>query len=299
MSHFSLYFNCKWSIEHYSTLNSFRESYILPHFATVNLIGTLLFIWYDICEVSTVKITVRKRVLGTLPIMEVVQHEFRNKKMPLIIYYHGWQSSKELNLTQARYLAREGFRVLLPDAMNHGDRKQPVSKIPSLTFWQSIQANLFEFEFILDHFRKIGVVGDVIGVGGTSMGGITTCALLTHHPEIKAAACVMGSPKPVAYKERIKAFAAKSGRFLPADYDELVNWIPAYDLSLNPETLAGRPLLLWHGTEDNIVPYDHVAAFMKEQKDTPNITFIDEDEAHLVRTQTMEKITKFFVNHLL
>ena len=247
----------------------------------------------------TVKMTVRKRVLGTLPILEVVAHENRNKKLPLIVYYHGWQSSKELNLTQARYLAREGFRVLLPDAMNHGDRKQPVSKIPSLTFWQSIQSNLFEFGFILDHFRKIGVVADVIGVGGTSMGGMTTCALLTHHPEIKAAACVMGSPKPVAYKERIQHFAREYDRYLPEDYDELVNWIPAYDLSLHPETLAGRPLLIWHGTADTVVPYDHVAQFMQEQKDTPNITFMDEEEGHLVRTQTMEKVTAFFVKKLL
>lgn len=245
------------------------------------------------------KMTVRKRVLGTLPIMEVVAHENRNKKLPLIVYYHGWQSSKEMNLTQARYLAREGFRVLLPDAMSHGDRKQPVSKIPSLTFWQSIQSNLFEFGFILDHFRKIGVVGDVIGVGGTSMGGMTTCALLTHHQEIKAAACVMGSPKPVAYKERIKYFAKEYDRYLPEDYDELVNWIPSYDLSLRPETLAGRPLFIWHGTEDTVVPYDHVAEFMEEQKDTPNITFVDEDEVHLVRTHTMEKVTDFFVKELL
>ena len=42
-----------------------------------------------------------------------------------------------------------------------------------------------------------------IGVGGLSMGGMTTAALLTHHPEIKAAACVMGTPKLVAYRERI------------------------------------------------------------------------------------------------
>ena len=245
------------------------------------------------------KMTVRKRVLGTLPILEVVAHENRNKKLPLIIYYHGWQSSKEMNLTQARYLAREGFRVLLHDAMSHGDRKQPVSKIPSLTFWQSIQTNLFEFGFILDHFRKIGVVGDVIGVGGTSMGGMTTCALLTHHPEIKAAACVMGSPKPVAYKERIKHFAKEYDRYLPEDYDELVSWIPAYDLSLRPETLAGRPFFIWHGTKDTVVPYDHVDQFMEEQKDTPNITFVDEDEVHLVRTHTMEKVTAFFVKELL
>lgn len=245
------------------------------------------------------EITIRKRTLGTIPLLEVVPRKQRNDLLPMIIYYHGWQSSKELNLTQARYLAHQGFRVLLPDAMNHGARKQPVSKIPSLTFWQSIQSNLFEFGFIIDYFRKIGFVDDVIGVGGISMGGITTCALLTHHPEIKAAACLMGSPKLLAYQERIVEHAERLNRYLPQDYYELLNWIPNYDLSLHPETLKGRPLFIWHGKQDQIVPYQHVADFAEEQKDLSNIHFTDEDEVHLVKTNTMREVTSFFVNELM
>ncbi|MFL2100253.1 alpha/beta fold hydrolase [Desemzia sp. FAM 24101] len=245
------------------------------------------------------KLTIRKRMLGNIPLLEVVPTKQRNEKLPLIIYYHGWQSVKELNLTQARYLAREGFRVLLPDAVNHGERKQPISNIPSLTFFQSIHSNLFEFGFIVDHFRKIGFVDDMIGVGGTSMGGITTCALLTHHPEIKAAACLMGSPKLLAYQERIVKHATRLKRHLPEDYFDLLSWIPNYDLSLRPETLQGRPLYIWHGTQDQIVPYDHVAEFAEEQKHTPNIYFTDEEEDHLVKTSTMHDVTIFFVNELL
>ncbi len=245
------------------------------------------------------KLTIRKRMLGAIPLMEVVPKEERNNKLPLIIYYHGWQSSKELNLTQARYLARQGFRVLLPDALNHGERKMPVSKIPSQTFWQSIHANLFEFGFILDHFDKIGVLTDVIGVGGTSMGGITTCALLTHHPEIKAAACVMGSPKLTAYRERIVEHATERKIHMPKDFYELTDWIPNYDLSMNPETLDGRPLFIWHGKQDRVVPYEHAAEFAEEFKDLPNIQFVDEDEAHLVKTDTMDRVTDFFVDKLL
>lgn len=245
------------------------------------------------------KITIRKRLLGTIPLLEVVPSEQRNDLLPLVVYYHGWQSSKELNVTQARYLAQQGFRVLLPDAINHGERKQPVSKIPSLTFWQSIQTNLFEFSFIIDHFQKSGLVGDVIGVGGTSMGGITTCALLTHHPEIKAAACLMGSPKLAAYKDRIVKHAKELNRYLPQDYHELLNWIPNYDLSLHPETLDGRSLFIWHGKQDLIVPYQDMADFADEHKDLTNLYFTDEDEGHLVKTDTMREVTTFFVKELL
>ena len=35
---------------------------------------------------------------------------------------------KELVLTQGRKLARENFRVILPDAANHGERKTQLSE---------------------------------------------------------------------------------------------------------------------------------------------------------------------------
>lgn len=245
------------------------------------------------------RLSIEEFTLGTIPLLEVVQEDLKMQKLPLIIYYHGWQSQKELTLTQGRYLARKGFRVIIPDAFNHGKRKNPMTDIPSLTFWQSIHTNLFEFGYIVHALQKENLADDRIGVGGVSMGGMTTAALLTHHPEIKAAACVMGTPKLTAYRERIFKHASQMDRFFPDDYNHLLKWIPEYDLSLNIDKLAGRPLLIWHGKQDVIVPYTHVIEFMEENKDLENIQFINEDEKHLVRPQTMEKITEFFVEQLL
>lgn len=239
------------------------------------------------------KLTIRQRSLGTIPLLEVVPREKRNDLLPLIVYYHGWQSAKELVLTQGRKLAEKGFRVILPDAANHGDRRQDIIRIPSLTFWQSIHTNLFEFGFIVNHFKKLGLADDRIAVGGVSMGGITTCALLTHHPEIKVGACVMGSPKPYEYRERIMTHAEKAGRFYPYDYKELLSWVPQYDLSLRPETLNGRPLLFWHGSEDRVVPFSDVVEFV-DANPSANLTFLQEEEEHLVRGTTMDKISVYF-----
>lgn len=245
------------------------------------------------------KLSIEEHVLGTIPVLEVVPEHKLNQKLPLIIYYHGWQSQKELTLTQGRYLAREGFRVILPDAFNHGQRKNPMTDIPSLTFWQSIHTNLFEFGYIVDALQKLGLADDNIGVGGVSMGGMTTTALITHHPEIKAAACVMGSPKLVTYRDRIFKHASQMDRFFPEDYNHLLSWIPEYDLSLNVDTIDGRPLLFWHGRQDVVVPYQHVVEFIEENREKENIQFIEEDEEHLVRPSTMEKITEFFVDAML
>lgn len=245
------------------------------------------------------KLSINEYIVGTIPILQVVQENKMTDQLPLIIYYHGWQSQKELTLTQGRYLARKGFRVILPDAFNHGQRKNPLTDIPSLTFWQSIHTNLFEFGYIVNALQEKDLIDDRIGVGGVSMGGMTTAALVTHHPEIKAAACVMGTPKLVAYRERIFKHASQLDRFFPEDYNHLLNWIPEYDLSLNTDTIAGRPLLFWHGTYDEIVPYQHVVDFIEENKHLENIQFIEEDVDHLVKPSTMEKITKFFVESLL
>ena len=101
------------------------------------------------------EISCSKRKIGNIPVLEVVPEEMIYEPLPLIIYYHGWQTSKELVLTQGRKLAREGFRVVLPDAANHGERKTQLSEIPSLTFWQSIQTNLFEFSYLVDFLKTL------------------------------------------------------------------------------------------------------------------------------------------------
>lgn len=239
-------------------------------------------------------------MIGTIPVLEVVPRDCRNKALPLIIYYHGWQSSKELTLTQARQLARLNCRVIMPDAMNHGERKRPVSKIPSHTFWESIHSNLIEFSYILSYMSEPQMIlKNQVAVGGVSMGGITTCALLTHHPEIKAAACVMGSPKLVAYRERIASHVRESGYYFPDDYQDLFAWQEAYDLSLHPETINGRPFLIWHGIRDTVVPYNHVEEFAEENRQLENIIFIKDDIDHLVNPSTMQKVTNFFEEHFI
>ena len=222
------------------------------------------------------KIAVRKRKIGNIPVLEVVPEHLIYEPLPLIIYYHGWQTSKELVLTQGRKLARENFRVILPDAANHGERKTQLSEIPSLIFWQSIHTNLFEFFYLVDFFENLGLVNRQIAVGGVSMGGMTTCGLLCQHPEITAAACVMGSPSMIGYRERIQKHAGAAGFFVPDDYQLLLGWIEAYDLQTQPEKLAGRPLLFWHGTEDEKIPYADVETFVQGNPEA-NLTFISRE----------------------
>ncbi|EOL42863.1 alpha/beta fold hydrolase [Enterococcus caccae] len=250
------------------------------------------------------KISIRHRYIKKIPVLEVVSEEYKNATLPLVIYYHGWQSSKELSLTQARKLARKGMRVILPDAMNHGERKTgPISPIPSVTFWSSIQYNIIEFAQLVRHFDKQGLIeSGKIGVGGVSMGGITTCALLTQHSEVKVAACMMGTPKPSRYIERVMDRSVEMDYFVPQDLPLLLSWVMHYDLSNNAEKLAQRPVLFWHGTEDPKIPYEDVAEFYQMIEGEPyakNSQFITgSGEGHLVKGEMMDVVANFFAKEL-
>lgn len=243
------------------------------------------------------KLSRRRRQVGNIPLLELAPYPQRNQALKLLILYHGWQSNKELNFTLAKKLSYLGYRVVVPDAINHGERFVKKSPIPSFTFWQSIQGNLFEFSYLLAYYHKHHLIADNnIAVAGVSMGGMTTCALLTHHPEIKVAACIMGTPDLLAYRKRLKDHIQQAGLHLPQDYDYLTTWVPNYDLASQAEKLDQRPILFWHGQSDWRVPYALVADFVAKHPDQ-KIHFIPENTGHLVTIATMDKIQTFFKEH--
>lgn len=244
------------------------------------------------------KLSIKEKEIGTIPVIEVVEKDSLDSLLPLIIYYHGWQINSRLVTTQGRKLAQQGFRVVLPDAQSHGRRYQEVSKIPSLTFLNSIYTNLFEFSYIINHYQQANLVDDRIGVGGLSMGGMTACALLTHNPQIKAAACLMGTPKLRDYRNRIEKSIKKAGYFLPHDYLCLTSWVQDYDLSLHPEKLGPRPLMIWHGSQDELVPFHLTHEFILENPQL-NIEAHLDGSRHLVNSEIMDLTTDFFVRNLI
>ncbi len=134
------------------------------------------------------------------------------------------------------------------------------------------------------------------------MGGFTTCMLLTQHPEIKAATCLMGSPAPLSYRQRVYDFATSRQDFIPKDFFFYLDWITHYDLSKQPEKVAQRPFFIWHGTNDWKVPYTPTYDFYQQIKDQPygqNAIFeTGFNKDHLVEIPLMEEVTDFFKKNL-
>jgi len=246
-------------------------------------------------------------LINTIPCLIVVDHEKKEKALPLIIYSHGFTSAKEHNLTIAYLLAKAGFRVVLPDSKYHGEREVKVtSSERQVSFWDIVMKNVEEFGVIKEHFANKDLILDGrIGVAGTSMGGISTSAALTQHPWIKVAAVLMGSPKITTYAKTLVSSFKKMGDLPVTDemIEHLYENLEKYDLSEQVNKLDNRPLLFWHGENDAVVPFDHSYTFYdkaKEHYDDPSrIQFIREaNRDHKVSRSAILKTVQWFEKHL-
>lgn len=248
-------------------------------------------------------LSIRKRHFNQIPLLEVFPAETEGQIIPAIVYYHGWRSNKELVLTNVRKLADVGFRVLVPDALNHGERWAEVAPLPSFTFWQTINANINEFNQIVAHATELELIDPArVGVAGVSMGGMTSSALLSANPNIQAAACLMGTPELVNYRKLVFAHARANSIQVPRALELSLSWVRAFDLSVHPELINNRPFYVWHDEQDKRIPFAHVADFYEHTKNHPanqQLTFVHTNQyGHLLTAGIMEQTVQFFQANL-
>lgn len=207
-------------------------------------------------------ITVSEKQPNGLPVLEVIDENLMNDKLPLIIFYHGWTNCKEVVLTQGYELAKKGYRVLLPEALYHGVRAEGEVREHVLSFWEIIFKSVTEFPQLVDFYQKKDLIkDDQIGVGGFSMGGITTCMLMAAYPQITGGVVISGTPHPVEFAQTLLQALPADDRLTPEFIDQQLSGVAAYDLTLHPEKLAGRPLHFWHGDADDQVPCEMTQEF--------------------------------------
>lgn len=247
----------------------------------------------------------KERMIQHIPVLEVVPENAQYDALPCVVFYHGWQTSKELALTPARKLAQLNMRVILPDAMYHGSRRvEHRSTIPSFAFWSSIQHNLIEFNLIKDYlYQKDFVLNQQLSVGGFSMGGMTSAGLLTKHPDIISAAILMGTPDYQDFIDRLIFYSHEKDITLPLDLEDSLSWTKYYDLNTQPEKLAKRPIYFWHGTKDQKIPYhashDFYEKYKHESFGQHMVFDTGMDEPHILTIDTMETMAAFLDQHFI
>ena len=252
---------------------------------------------------------IKEETWKNIPLLHIVAEELATKDIPTVIFLHGFTSAKEHNLHYAYNLAQKGLRVLLPDAHLHGVRTENLDEVElSLRFWEVVITNIEELNVLYEELQNRGLVKEgKVGIGGTSMGGITTLGSLKIYDWIDAATVMMGSPGVVELaKAQIDQFEQR-GFEIPVTAEEkeqLLEHLSLFDLTKTPSALKERPIYFWHGKADPVVPYAPTYAFYKSIKDMykvnpDDVVFsTDQTASHSVTRTGMLEAVNWMATHL-
>ncbi|STU01909.1 esterase [Klebsiella quasipneumoniae] len=116
-------------------------------------------------------IALEMRNLGGGEILHACPQESLDKPLPCIVFYHGFTSSKLVYSYFAVALAQAGFRVIMPDAPEHGARYHGDETGRMQRFWPILQQNFSEFPALREAIIAEGwLEGERLAVAGASMG---------------------------------------------------------------------------------------------------------------------------------
>ncbi|KAA0549894.1 alpha/beta fold hydrolase [Bacillus sp. BGMRC 2118] len=165
-----------------------------------------------------------------------------------IIIYHGWGSVVDSQHELASILAREGFRVIVPELMYH-DNRDPIphpfhTPIMQEYFWRTIFYSIEEFNLLLN---ELNTQEQQLILLGSSMGGFIANGIITENPNIAGLININGSG---SYLTSETIFRENSGRE-PLTITEQENFAQ-YDPGQKEINYNTRILLL-HGELDSIV----------------------------------------------
>lgn len=227
----------------------------------------------------------------------------RAQPLPCVVFYHGFTSSKLVYSYFAVALAQAGFRVVMPDAPDHGARFSGDVQRRLRQFWQILHGNMEEFAALREALDRLELIDNQrLAVGGASMGGMTALGIMARHPEVRCAASLMGS----GYFTSLAR-----GLFPPLDvktaeqqreFDAILAPLAPWDISSQLARIADRPLLLWHGEQDDVVPAAESFRLQQALQDEgldEHLTYQWEaGVTHRITPLALEATTRFFSCHL-
>jgi dipeptidyl-peptidase-4 len=226
----------------------------------------------------------------------------KNKKYPTIVYLYNGPNVQLLHNSFPKsgnlwyeYMAQHGYVVFTMDGRGSWNR--------GLKFEQATFRHLGDVE-IADQLQGVNYLKSLpyvdskrMGVHGWSYGGFMTTSLMLKHPDVFKCG-VAGGPVidwkmyEVMYTERYMDLPANN----PKGYDNA-------NLLDKAKNLKGK-LLLIHGTNDDVVVWQHSINFIKKCVDegVQADYFVYPGHEHNVRgkdrVHLMQKITDYFDTHL-
>lgn len=233
--------------------------------------------------------------LGDHEILHAFPAGKATQPLPVIIFYHGFTSSKLVYSYFAVALAQAGFRVVMPDAPDHGSRYRGDEQNRLGQFWQILHGNLVEFAGLRDALFAAGLVADQrLAVAGASMGGMTALGIMTQHPDVTCVASLMGSGYFLTLADTL---------FPPTgDIEAVRASLKAWDVTDALPRLAARPLFLWHGEADDVVPAGETfrlqQALIRDGLDKQLTCVWEAGVRHRITPTALDATVDFFLQNL-
>ncbi|MFS0782905.1 prolyl oligopeptidase family serine peptidase [Bacillus sp. 1P06AnD] len=250
-------------------------------------------------------VIIKKDSIHNIPVLHVVKQQLADQPAPLVIFLHGVNSIKERNLQFAYMLAEKGYRIILPDALYHGERAEEKNIYAS--FWKIVLNSIEELVFIKDSLVSDGLVLDGrIGLIGTSMGAITTLGAMGKYEWIHAGVSLMGNPAYIEFaNQQVEAMKNMKADLLTEEQiEQQLAILEPYDVTKRLAEWKERPLMFWHGGNDKVVPYQAEYAFYEkikpsyDQKNIPISYILDEKAGHAVPNAGVVEAVNWFVEYL-
>jgi dienelactone hydrolase len=139
-----------------------------------------------------------RRLKPGIPVLCLYPQVEEGGRLPLILFAHGFEQSKEKIIRHGLRLASAGFFTLMPDAPLHGERYIPSEFRERFTAdphsprtWMNrlylVRAYLGECRFLLDLYRRDARINPArTGMAGMSMGGAVTLLACAADPALSA-----------------------------------------------------------------------------------------------------------------
>lgn len=212
-----------------------------------------------------VRILIEEARFGGWPALHACPLEQALQPLPTVLVYHGFTRSKEHDSNLAYMLAHAGFRVLMPEADGHGERFDGDGAGRLLRFWDILKSCIDEMAPIRQELLERGLVQDGrIAVAGLSMGGFVALGALARYPWLRAGVSWMGSAYFLDLARTLYPPLGAYNEETADRHESHMVRLCLYDPSTQLERLGNRPLLLWHGARDEIVPFSESARLHAE-----------------------------------
>lgn len=229
-------------------------------------------------------ITERKVYAAGIPCLQITSGDIPKG---VIVFYHGWTSQKEYQALRGRTLAAYGYDVLIPEAVNHGERGPIDYEAPEAysTFWQTIFQNLQEVPILLKYIKKWRP-GVPLAVMGHSMGAFTALGVMTYFPVFRTVVAMNGSGW---WDESERRFRSALHIEKPRTYRFMMRQITALDPYNHVNRLQGRSVLALNGCADNVVDNHAQDLYMSKVKaqGIDSHTIIYDGLGHFVTTNML------------